>query len=277
MIKIIDTHCHPYLNKLKNKDDIINNFFSQDGEAMIVIGTNLDSNKQVLELTKKHPKIYATIGIHPCDIENLDLKETLEILEKTYIENKDKIVAIGECGLDYYWMYKDLEKADLNDFEKEKIIEKQKEFQEIFFKGQIDLANKLNLPIIIHNRDSKDDIFEILVEKNFKNFIFHCYSENLDYAEKLINFSPNCKISFSGIVTFNNAKQIQETARNIPIKNILAETDSPYLTPTPFRGKEENEPIFTRYVIEKISELRGEKLENTANEIYLNSKNFFNI
>lgn len=277
MIKIIDTHCHPYLNKIKNKDDIINNFFSWGWEAMIVIWTNLKSNKQVLELTKKHPKIYATIWIHPCDIDNLDLKETIENLEKTYIENKDKIVAIWECWLDYYWMYKDLENIDLSDEEKNEIIQNKKQSQKEFFIWQIDLASKFGLPIIIHNRDSKDDIFDILVERNFKNFVFHCYTEDLDYAKKLIDFSPNCKISFSGIVTFNSAKQVQETARNAPIKNILAETDSPYLTPTPFRWKEENEPIFTRYVIEKIAKLRWEKLEYTAKNILKNSVEFFNI
>jgi len=91
---------------------------------------------------------------------------------------------------------------------------------------------------------------------DFKNFIFHCYSENLEYANKLIKFAPDCKISFSGIVTFKSAKDIQETAKNIDLKYILAETDSPYLTPTPLRGKEENEPVFTKYVIEKINELR---------------------
>lgn len=277
MVKIIDTHCHPYLNKIKNKDDLINNFFSKDWESMIVIWTNLESNKQVLELTKKHSKIYATIGIHPCDIGNLELDKTIEILEKTYIKNKDKIVAIWECGLDYYWMYKDLENSDLNDNEKKEIIQNKKQSQKDFFIWQIDLAKKLNLPIIIHNRDSKDDVFDILVERNFKNFVFHCYSEDLDYAKKLIDFSPKCKISFSGIVTFSSAKQVQETAINIPIENILAETDSPYLTPTPFRWKEENEPAFTKYVIEKIAELRWENIEYTADIIFKNSKYFFNI
>lgn len=277
MIKIIDTHCHPYLNKIKNKDDIINNFFSNSWESMIVIWTNFKSNNQVLELTQKNKKIYASIWIHPCDIWEFELQETIKKLKKIYSENKEKIVAIWECWLDYYWMYKDLENTNLNQEQKEDLIKKQKNNQKEFFRWQIDLAKKLNLPIIIHNRDSRDDVFEILIEKNFKNFVFHCYSEDLEFALKLIDFAPNCKISFSGIVTFNNAKEIQETARNIPIKNILAETDSPYLTPTPFRWKEENEPIFTRYVIEKIAELRWEKLDYTANEIYMNSKIFFNI
>jgi TatD DNase family protein len=97
------------------------------------------------------------------------------------------------------------------------------------------LAKKFNLPIVIHNREAKDDILEILKQEDFKDFIFHCYSEDLDFALKLLEFSPNCKIGFSGVVTFKNAKEIQETAKNIPLKNILAETDSPFLTPVPYR------------------------------------------
>lgn len=277
MTKIIDSHCHPYLNKIKNKDDIINNFFSKDWEAMIVIWTNMDSNNEVLELTKKHSKIYATIGIHPCDIWDLEIEETIINLEKIYIKNKDKIVWIWECWLDYYWLIKDLENTNLNEEEKQKIIKKTKEKQKLFFIRQIELAKKLNLPIIIHNRDTKEDVFQILKDTWFKNFIFHCYSENLEYAEKLIKLSQKCKISFSGIVTFNSAKEVQNTARNIPIENIIAETDSPYLTPTPFRWKEENEPIFTKYVIEKIAELRGEKYEEIWEQILKNSKEIFNI
>lgn len=276
-MKIIDTHCHPYLNKIKNKDDIINNFFSQNWESMIVIWTNIETNNDALKLTKLHDKIYATIGIHPCDIEDLEIEETISKMEKLYIENKDKIVWIWECWLDYYWLIKDLEESDLSQEEKDKIVKETKEKQRLFFIEQIKLATKLDLPIIIHNRNSKDDVFEILKETEFKNFIFHCYSEDLSYAKKLLELSPNCKISFSWIVTFSNAKDVQETAKNISIDNILAETDSPYLTPTPFRWKEENEPIFTKYVIEKIASLRWEKYEDTAKQILENSKKTFKI
>jgi TatD DNase family protein len=93
----------------------------------------------------------------------------------------------------------------------------------------------LNLPVIIHNIEAKEDVFEILKQESFKNFIFHCYSEDLEFAKKLLEFAPNCKISFSGIVTFRNALGVQETAKNIPLENIIAETDSPYLTPVPYR------------------------------------------
>lgn len=277
MSKIIDTHCHPYLNKIKNRYDIINNFFSHDWEAMIIIWTNLKSNKEVIEIAKKHSKIYATIWIHPCDIEDLNIDETISKMENLYNENKEKIVWIWECWLDYYWLIKDLEWSNLKQEEKEKIIKETKEKQKLFFIEQIKLATKLDLPIIIHNRDSKNDVYKILEETEFKNFIFHCYSENLEYAQNLIKLSPKCKISFSWIVTFSNAKDVQETAKNIPIKNIIAETDSPYLTPTPFRWKEENEPIFTKYVIEKIASLRWEKIDDTAEKILKNSKEIFKI
>jgi TatD DNase family protein len=159
----------------------------------------------------------------------------------------------------------------------EKVIKLKKDLQKIFFKAQIELAKKYNLPIIIHNREAKDDVFEVLVETNFKNFIFHCYSEDLEYAKKLLEFAPESMISFSGIVTFKNAKEVQETAKNIPLKNILVETDSPYLTPTPFRGKEENEPAFTKYVLEKIIELREESAKEIEKQVFENSKNIFKI
>ncbi|MDQ7008964.1 MAG: TatD family hydrolase [Candidatus Gracilibacteria bacterium] len=251
---LYDTHCHPNLAKNKNAEEIIKNFFEENSEGFLnIIGTDLEKSKQVLELSTKNSRTFCSIGIHPCDVYGLDLEKSINILDNLYLENKEKIIAIGETGLDYYW-------------EKDK-----KEEQKTFFKAQIELAKKYNLPVIIHNRESKDDIFDILVETNFKNFIFHCFSENLEYAEKLIEFSPNCKISFSGIVTFKNAKEIQETAQKIPLKNILVETDSPYLTPTPFRGKCENEPTFTKYVLEKIIELRDENPEEIKKTIFENS------
>ena len=261
---IYDTHCHPNLNKIKESEEVINNFFENWWKYMNIIWTNLKTCSDVLKLSNINEWIYTSIWIHPCDIYDLDLEATIKKLEKLLLENRKKIVAVWECWLDYYWMEKD----NLDNKEKLKLK------QELFFKAQINLAKKNNLPIIIHNRDSKDDVLRILKETSFKNFIFHCYSENLEYAEKLIEFSPNCKISFSGIVTFKNAKEIQETAKNIPLINILAETDSPYLTPTPFRWKEENEPLFTKYIIEKISELRE---RDCSREILENSIKIFNI
>ncbi len=269
MQKIIDTHCHPYLNKTKDTDKVIENFFSNKWKAMVVIWTDNDTNIEALNIAKKYEWVYATIWIHPCDVYWLDIKKTIEKLEKLYLENKDKIVGIWETWLDYYWMLK-----ESND---QKEIQNKKQIQKEFFIEQIKLAKKYDLPFIIHNRDSKDDVLKILKEQNYKNFIFHCYSENLEYAKQLTKFAPNCFISFSGIVTFKNAKDVQEAAQEIDIKNILAETDSPYLTPTPYRWKEENEPIFTKYIIEFIAELRWEKIDDIYNNIYNNSKKAFKI
>lgn len=275
MHKLIDTHCHPYLNKVKDTDEVIENFFENGWENMIVIWTKLDTNEKALNLAKKYEKILCTIWIHPCEIDDLDLENTILKLENTLLQNKENIVWIWECWLDYFRIDRDEKINNLSPELKIKAVKAKKKLQELFFKAQILLAEKYDLPIIIHNRESKDDVYKILEETGFKNFIFHCFSEDLEYAQKLIKLSPICRLSFSWIVTFKNAKGIQDAAENIDQKHILAETDSPYLTPTPFRGKEENEPIFTKYVIEKIAELRAENKDKTYEYILKNSKEVF--
>ncbi len=278
---LFDTHCHPNLSKNKDKDIIIKNFFVQNKEAFLnFIWTNPNTNQEVLELAKNNKNCYCSLGIHPCDIYDLDLEKEILRIENLILNDKDKkIIAIWECGLDYYWLKPENDEkiAKYIPEIQQKVIKLKKDLQKIFFKAQIKLAKKYNLPIIIHNREAKDDVFEILKETWFKNFIFHCYSENLEYSQKLLGLSPNCKISFSGIVTFKNTKEVQETAQNIPLKNILVETDSPYLTPTPFRWKQENEPAFTKYVLEKIIELRNENKEEIEKQIFKNSLEIFNI
>jgi len=278
---LFDTHCHPNLAKLKNKNQIIKNFFEQNKEAFLnFIWTNPNTNLDVLELANQNEKCFCSLGIHPCDIYELDLEKEILRIENLILNDKNKkIIAIWECGLDYYWLKPENDEkiAKYIPEMQNKVIKLKKDLQRIFFKAQIELAKKYNLPVVIHNRESKDDIFEILKQTNFKNFIFHCYSENLEYAQKLLDFAPESMISFSGIVTFKNAKEIQEAAKNIPLKNILIETDSPYLTPTPYRGKQENEPVYTKYVLEKIIELRDESAEKIEKQIFQNSKKIFNL
>lgn len=271
---LYDTHCHPNLSKDKNKDQIIKTFFNENEKGFLnAIWTNLETNNQVLELANKFSWVYCSLWIHPCDVYDLDLEKAILSIENNILKNKDKIIAIWECWLDYYWLKPDIDKSisKYTKEEQDKIIKLKKDLQKVFFKAQINLATQYNLPIIIHNRESKDDILEILKETWFKNFIFHCYSEDLEYAQNLIEFSPDCKISFSWIVTFKNAKDIQETAKNIPIHNILVETDSPYLTPTPLRWKEENEPSFTKHVLNHIRDIRDEDSELIRNKIFENS------
>ena len=270
---LYDTHCHPNLAKLKEKEQIIETFRKENPKGFLnIIWTNLKTSQAVIDISKKYDFMFCSVWIHPTDtIEYKDqLNETMTVLEEYYLDNKEKVVAIWECWLDYYWI-ESLKK------EYKLTTEEIKQIQKKFFIAQIELAKRYNLPIIIHNIDSREDILDILKNTWYKNFIFHCYSEDLEYAEKLIAFSPECKLSFSGIVTFKNGKSIAETAKNIPLKNILVETDSPYLTPDPLRGKEENEPSFTKYVLEKIISLRVENPEKIEKQIFENSISTFKI
>lgn len=283
-MKFIDTHCHPYLIKTKSEDEVITNFTVAGWAFFISIWVDIKTSKQSLELANRYDFAKTTVWVHPCDVYDLDLTKSINNLEKLYLENKNKVVAIWETGLDYYWMKKDAEKLTENiqdeekkDQLKQKHIQEKKDIQKAFFIAQIALAKNYHLPLIIHNREAKEDVLEILKQENYQNFIMHCFAEDLDFANKCIDFAPDCMISFSGIVTFKNAKAIQETAKNIPLKNIIIETDSPYLTPTPYRGKEENELSFTQHVLKKIQDLREESPESIENQIFENSKKIFKI
>lgn len=267
---LYDTHSHPYLAKEKNPEIILDNFFCNGWVYLNSIACDLESSEISIDLAKKYPWVYATIGIHPTHV--LDQQDTLEniinTLENFYKENPEFIVAIGEIGLDYHWLEALWEKHNLD---RETIIETEK----IFFRAQIKLAQRLELPIVIHNRSSASDVLEILKETDYKNFVFHCYSEDMVYAQKLLKFAPDCKLWFGGVVTFKSARNVQEVVKNIPLKNIIIETDSPYLTPTPHRWKQENEPLYTRYVLSHIIDLRDESAEEITKQIFQNSIDFF--
>ena len=277
MRKIIDTHCHPYLNKDKDDEEIIENFFMNWWDSMIIVWVDLKSIKKALDLSESNKNIYVAIGIHPSDVYDFNIEEIIEEFEELYEKHKDKIVWIWETWLDYYRIYKDIHRLKTSLNEKERLVNEKKRMQEDFFKAQIEFAKKHDLPVIIHNRDASEELFNIIKKTGLKKFVMHCYSEDLEFAEKLIEYSRDCKISFSWIVTFENAVEIRDAAKNIPIEYILAETDSPYLTPSPLRWKEENEPLYTKYVIEEIAKIREEDLEYVEDAIYNNSKEFFRI
>lgn len=267
---LYDTHCHPYLQIKKSQEEILERFFLSPGRYLNSIWVDIPTSKSSALLAKDYPQIFASIGIHPtsCLDYKDSLPEVLHELKNMYLENSNNIVAIWECGLDYHWLWSLSQKYKLGE---DKIIE----IQKTFFRAQIHLARELSLPFIIHNRNASKDVFQILIEEDYTNFVFHCYSENLEYAKKLINFAPECKLWFGWVVTFKNAQQIQETAKHIPLKNIIIETDAPYLTPVPYRGKQENEPLYTQFVLEKIIELRGETPEEITKVIFENSVNMF--
>lgn len=267
---LFDTHTHIYLSEQKSEQEVISDIQKDPNLSHIVtIGTDLETSAHNLELSKKYPFILSAISIHPCYIEEYvgKLDETISTLE--HMITSWNIVAIWEIGLDYYRLPPRLTDTQLT-------ADEIKRYQKEFFIAQIRLAKKYNLPIIIHDREAKDDVFDILVQENCTDFVFHCYSEDLEYAKKLIDFSPNCMVSFSGTVTFKSAPNLQETAANIPLKNMLIETDCPYLSPVPERGTE-NYPSKVKYVLQKIQELRNEPPQEIEEILYQNSLNFFKV
>lgn len=230
---LIDTHCHLSSYDYENVSEIIENM----NGIIIASGCSDETNKEVLELVNKYPNVYGAIGIHPQDVDKVT-DESFKLLEDNI--NNPKIVAIGEIGLDYYW------------------VKDNKEKQIDLFIKQLELAKKYNKPIIVHSRDSIQNVFDILKEYNLKGAI-HCFNSSLEMAKEFIKIGY--KIGVGGVVTFKNAKKLQEIVKEIDIKNILLETDSPFLTPEPYRGKK-NQPSYVYYVAEKISELKNMEIQD---------------
>ena len=229
-------------------DEIVKNM---DG-LMIVSGVDDKSNLEVLDLISKYDNVYGTLGLHPENIDSLT-KNSFDIIEQNL--NNPKIVGIGEIGLDYYW------------------VKDNKEDQKALFIKQLDLAKKYSKPIVVHSREAIKDTYDILKNYKLKGTI-HCFNSSLEMAREFIKLGY--KIGIGGVVTFKNAKKLCEIVENIDIKDILIETDSPYLTPEPFRGQR-NEPKNVYFVALKIAELKGMALEEVIKETYKNAINEFDL
>ncbi len=233
---MIDSHCHldhePLLSDL---DNILQRSKNIGIEKLLTISTSFESFKRVKEIVNKDKIIYGTIGIHPHET-NKDKIET-EFIVKNIKENK-KIIGIGETGLDFYY----------NNSDKKKQIES--------FKIHIEAALKSNSPLIIHSRNAEQDTFNILNEYKNQNLkiLMHCFTGSQKFAEKLLNF--NSFFSASGIITFKNSKNLQETFKFLPLEKVLIETDSPFLAPEPKRGKK-NEPSFIDFTATKLAEIKN--------------------
>lgn len=229
---LIDTHCHLSNEDYEKVEEIIT---KMDG-IMIANGCSDETNKEVIKLVEKNPNVYGAIGIHPDEVDTVT-EESFKLIEENI--SNPKVVAIGEIGLDYYWV-KD---------NKEKQIE--------LFRRQLDIATKYNKPVIIHSRDSIQDVFDILKEYKLKGSI-HCFNSSLEMAKEFIKLGY--KIGVGGVVTFKNAKKLQDIIKELDLKDILLETDSPYLTPEPYRGKK-NKPSYVYYVAQRIAELKNINIE----------------
>ena len=246
-----DTHCHILHNCYYNVEDLIENLENNNIKRIITNGYNLQTNQDVLILSSSYPNVYGALGIHPDNI-NENINDTIKLIEDNI--NNRKIIAIGEIGLDYYH----------NKDNKEQQIE----MLEIF----LNLAEKYNLPVIIHNREATDDLLRILKKHHTKGII-HCFSGSPETAKEYIKLG--FKLGIGGVVTFKNSK-LSETLKQIPLESILLETDSPYLTPHPLRGMP-NEPLYLTFVANKLTEIYNIPLNKLVEQLEINFQELFDI
>ncbi len=253
---IIDTHCHLDLIEKQglNLEEVVQNSLQNNVKILQTICTRISEIDKILDYTKLHDFIYASVGIHPCNVAEQPKITAEEILELCQIH--EKIIGIGETGLDYYH---DVSAIDL---------------QKVSFLEHIKASQQNDLPVIIHSRNADLDMMEILQsEQKNKNFpaLLHCFSSSKELSKKALDLG--IYISIAGIVTFKNAAELQEIVKFLPLESLLFETDSPYLAPMPHRGKI-NQPAFTRHVVEFIANLKGLTMEEVSKQT---TENFFKI
>ncbi len=264
-MRFFDSHAHICDTKFdEDRKKIIEKLLNSNISNFVEVGYNLESSIEAVKLSEEYDGIYSAIGISPNDIpQNIDImwKEVEEIRElikrKKEKQIKNKIVAIGEIGLDYYWN------------------KENKEVQKELFIKQINIANEMKLPIVIHSRDAWVDTIKILKENKVqKTGIFHCCQLNLELIKNAIEL--DYYISLAGPITFKNVKNAKEILEIIPINRLLIETDSPYLSPEPNRGKR-NDPRNVKYIAEKIAEIKGMDIDEIAKITTENTKKILGI
>ena len=258
MLKFIDTHAHLTDEKLSNLIDTRKHWEEKNISNVFAVAYNLQSSIDSVRLANENNDIYAIVGIHPDELQD-NTTESLEILKE--LANHQKVLAIGEIGLDYHYI-------ESNDNETKL---KQKEL----FVAQIKLANDLNLPIMIHVRDAIGDLIQTLQEnKQYINNggVVHCFSESLESYKILKNLGFS--IGVGGVVTFKNGKKLQEVVKNCDLKDIILETDCPYLAPEPYRGTT-NEPKYVSLIAEKICEIRNISMQELSDTTSENIKRIF--
>lgn len=262
-MRLTDTHCHLNLEHYRDDlEDVLNRAWDAGVDRILIPGTNLESSRTAVQLADAHPNLFAAVGVHPNEATSWDAQTGQQLAE---LAGHPKVVAIGEIGLDYYRQYAP------------------HDLQNEIFRKQLDLATKTNLPVIIHSRESLSDLWPILSswQSNLvqggsslaeKPGVLHSYDGDLETARKAVE--SRFFIGVTGPVTFQNARVRQEIVRNLPLEALLTETDSPYLTPHPFRGRR-NEPEFVLFVAEKLADLHHLPLEGVADITSKNADGLF--
>ncbi len=266
-MKLIDSHAHlDFSDFTEDLDLVINRARDLGIEKIINIGADLERSKKSIQIADKYENIWATIGIHPEEAHKIKIDDSLVGLEKM-LETSNKVVAIGECGLDYFWSEKKDENNNI------------KNLQKRLFEGHLELASKRNLPVVIHIRNGGDDsaaeeAYDILSLSNVHSGVVHCFTLSSDWAKKFINLG--FYIGFTGIITYKNTDSIKNAASQLPISKILIETDCPFLAPQAFRGKR-NEPAYVVEVAKKIAEIKDISLEEVGEATSKNAEDLFDI
>ena len=264
MSKLFDSHAHYFDSRFdaefeNGSDALLPELFSGDVGYIVNVGTNNENNPRCLHMAQKYDGMYAAVGIHPEDCRDYS-REELQKFEDFLVAHRDfkneKIVAIGEIGFDYHWEPYD------------------KTHQAFFFEEQMKLAEKYDLPVIIHDREAHGDCFDMACK--FKNVrgVFHSYSGSAEMAAELVK--RGWYISFSGVVTFKNASRVKDVAASVPLDRLLVETDAPYLAPHPMRGKLNHSGLM-RYTVQTLAELFGKEYDKMAQILSDNAKDLFGI
>lgn len=248
----IDTHCHLFNEYYDNIEEIINKCKSNNIKRIIVSGVDMKSNMEVLDLVKRYDIIYGTLGFHPTELENFSYDDLVWLEEHI---NDDKIVAVGEIGLDYHY----------DDTDKER--------QYDILKRQLDIAKKYNKPIVFHSRDAIGDTYNILKEYKLRGSI-HCYSGSVEMAREFTKLGY--MIGVGGVVTYKNSKVLKEVVRDIDLSYILLETDAPYLSPEPYRGKK-NDSSYIGEIAKVIGELKGVSILDISRATTSNAECLFDF
>ena len=252
---IFDTHAHYDDEQFQeDRDEILMNMAEGGIGTIVNAAASVQSWDRILELTEKYPFLYGSVGVHPDDVGELD-EEKLSRMEA--LTQREKIVAVGEIGLDYYW---DKESRDL---------------QKYWFIKQLELARRTNMPVMIHSREAAADTMEILQEHGQgMKAVIHCYSYSPEMAREYVKMGYY--IGVGGVVTFKNARKLKETVQAVGLRSIVLETDCPYLAPVPFRGKR-NSSLYLPYVAETVAKLTGTTAEEVIRRIEENARALYNL
>ncbi len=253
---LVDSHVHLDDTRFDRDRDQLIQSFNKDGIAYVLHAAyDLNSSIKAVNASEQHSKVFASVGYHPHNAKEVT-EDSLSIIEA--LAKKKKVVAIGEIGLDYHYNHSP------------------KEVQRKWFVEQMRLAKKLDMPFIVHDREAHGEIYELIQSEYNTSMrgIMHCYSGNVELAKSFIKMG--FLISLAGPVTFKNARKAKEVAKEIPLEHLLVETDAPYLTPVPFRGKR-NEPAYVCYVAQEIADLKGLSFEKVAEITTNNFKKMFEI